>query len=220
MTTPDTRFKSAADAVAWLKRQGYKASEAQFSRHLRAGHIARDAEGFFSAPALLGYASVRLQPSARLDDAESRNVALGKLSADSELKRVRAAREQLKLEREQGQLMLRAEHDRDLAARAVFFASEVRGFIHRAGAAMIALVGGREEALAELIRWWERETADWMDAWAADREFADPVDDEAGEAADAGQPGMQARLTGAAGADERPDPADLDDGDDFDGGDL
>ena len=108
---------------------------------------------------------------ARIDDAESRSVALGKMSADSELKTVRAARERLKLEKEQGKLMSVEVHEQDLAARAVFFKAEVQSFIHRKAGEIIALVGGREETVPELIAWWDDATADWMDAWSTEQEF-------------------------------------------------
>ena len=97
MSQAGTTFRTAADAVEWLKMQGYKISAPQFSRHFRAGKIARDGDGFFTASALLGYAAAQLQPVARIDDAESRRVALGQMRSDSELKTVRAARERLKL---------------------------------------------------------------------------------------------------------------------------
>ena len=171
MSQTATTFRTAADAVEWLKMQGYKISAPQFSRHFHAGKIARDGDGFFTAAALLGYAAAQLQPVARIDDAESRSVALGKMSADSELKTVRAARERLKLEKEQGKLMSVEVHEQDLAARAVFFKAEVQSFIHRKAGEIIALVGGREETVPELIAWWDDATADWMDAWSTEQEF-------------------------------------------------
>lgn len=174
-------FKTAIDAVQWLKMQGFKASAAQFSRHFRAGRIARNEEGLFTASALLGYAAVCLQPVARIDDAESRSVALGKMSADSELKSVRAARERLKLEKEQGKLMSVEVHEQDLAARAVFFKSEVESFIHRKAGEIIALVGGREGAVPELVAWWEEATADWFDAFSQESSFVSEEEEEEGE---------------------------------------
>lgn len=62
-------------------------------------------------------------------------------------------------------------HEQDLAARAVFFKAEVQSFIHRKAGEIIALVGGREETVPELIAWWDDATADWMDAWSTEQEF-------------------------------------------------
>ena len=67
--------------------------------------------------------------------------------------------------------MPRADHERDLGARALFFRNEVRNFIHLHGAAMIHLVGGEEAKLRELVQWWLETTEIWMDAWSGEREF-------------------------------------------------
>ena len=40
------------------------------------------------------------------------------------------------------------------------------------------MVDGDESKLEELYRWWEAETADWLDAWDSDTEFASGEDEE------------------------------------------
>ena len=74
--------------------------------------------------------------------------------------------------------MPKADHERDLSARALFFKNEVRNFVHLYGPEMIIFVGGDESKLRDLVRWWEEKTGIWMDAWAAEREFlVDDADD-------------------------------------------
>ena len=87
------------------------------------------------------------------------------------MKRYTAERTRLKLEKEMGMLMPRSEHEEALSARALFFKSEIETFGYRKAGEIIALVGGDEGKLEALLDWWERETADWMDAWDSDREF-------------------------------------------------
>ena len=105
-----------------------------------------------------------------------------------QLKRYQAERARLKLEKEQGLLMPRAEHERDLGARALFFRNEVRNFIHLHGATLIHLVGGDEGRLRELVQWWMETTEIWMDAWSGEREF---VVNEEDDGADADAPGEE-----------------------------
>ena len=119
--------------------------------------------------------------SGQLEDRALASATAGRLSADAELKSYQAARQKLKLEREQGQLMPRAEHERDLAARALFFKREVENFIHLHGPGIVHLVGGAEERLPDLVEYWENSTADWMNAWAGEREFLAPDEDDAAE---------------------------------------
>ena len=63
------------------------------------------------------------------------------------------------------------EHEDELTARAVFFRAEIDGFIHRTGAKIIDVVRGDPDRLHDLIIWWGEATADWMDAWSAERDF-------------------------------------------------
>ena len=70
--------------------------------------------------------------------------------------------------------MPRAQHERDLAVRALFFKREVENFIHLHGANIVHLVGGDASRLPDLREFWEKATADWMNAWAQEREFLVP----------------------------------------------
>ena len=88
--------------------------------------------------------------------------------------------------------MPKADHERDLSARALFFKNEVRNFVHLYGPEIIIFLGGDESKLRDFVRWWEEKTGIWMDAWAQEREFLveDADDDAAAENAD--QPAAQA----------------------------
>lgn len=178
MASPLQTLKTQLDAVAYLRDAGYKVSKSQFSRMVRARKVATNADGHFEAQALLGFAAANLAPAGQAADASLAEATTTKLSADARLKDYQAERTLLKLQKERGLLMPRAEHERDLAARALFFRAEVRNFIHLHGAAMIALVGGDEARLRDLVTWWEDKTALWIDAWSQDREYLLPEGDE------------------------------------------
>jgi len=177
---PSEKFRTAKEAASWLRIRGYKVSDGLFSQHKKAGYIPRGDDGTYSQDTLLGYAAAHLQLTAKIEDREARAAAVEKLSADSVLKAVRAERERLRLERERGSLMPVADHESDLAARAVFFKSEIESFILRKAIDIIRLTGGREDSRDDLILWWETATAEWLDAYSADRDFnADDEQDDA-----------------------------------------
>lgn len=180
-------YKTQLDAVAFLSDAGFKVSQPSLSRAIKSRKLSVNANGHFEEGALLAFASVHLEPAAQLE-----NKALGKateerLSEDARLKKYQAERQKLKLEKEQGLLMPRSEHERDLAARALFFKKEVENFIHLYGPGIIHLVGGDENRLPDLVAHWETATADWMNAWSQEREYVVPDDadelepDESGE---------------------------------------
>lgn len=171
-------YKTQLDSVGFLKNYGFKVSKSQFSRDFKAGKVAINASGHFDENALLAYANVYLTPTGQIGDRELGEATVSRIEADATLKSIQAQRFQLKLEQEQGKLMPRAEHERDLAARALFFKREIQNFIHLHGAAIIHHVGGSEQKLKDLVAYWVEATANWMDAWAAEREFVlDMADD-------------------------------------------
>lgn len=174
---PGLTFKTQLAAVDYLTAQGFKVGKSKFNddvkKHKR---IPLNADGHFDAAVLLAYAGVNLTPLARAEDAKGSAVATSKVAADTRLREVQAARQELKFQREQGLFMLKSEHEAGLSARALFFKNEIESFIRLRAASIIQLVGGREEAAPLLIEWWDDTTADWMDSWSKDREFV--IDDE------------------------------------------
>ena len=164
-------LKTQLDAVEFLTNQGFKLSKSKFGRDVNDGKVATTVEGFFEDGALLAYASLHLTPLAKAENKALTDATVNRVSADADLKRLTAERARLKLEKEQGLLMPRAQYEEDLAARAMFFKSEVDSFGFRKAGEIIALVNGDESKLPDLLKWWAAQTADWMDAWGADRQF-------------------------------------------------
>ena len=164
-------LKTQLDAVEFLTNQGFKVSKSKFGRDVNEGKVATTVEGFFEDGAVLAYASLHLTPLAKAENRALTDATVNRVSADADLKRLTAERARLKLEKEQGLLMPRAQYEEDLAARAMFFKSEVDSFGFRKAGEIIALVNGEESKLPDLLKWWAAQTADWMDAWASDRQF-------------------------------------------------
>lgn len=175
-------FKTQLDATAFLRDSGFEVSKSKFNRDVGARKVAKNADGYFEESALLGYAAVNLDPAAQQENRALADATVGRIAADADLKRYSAERAKLKLEKEQGMLMLRAEHEENLAARALFFKSEIESFGYRKAGELIALVHGEDARLPELLAWWADATADWMDAWAAEHEFV--TDGDSGADAD------------------------------------
>lgn len=172
-------FKTQLDAVAYLNDSGYKVSKSQFSRDVKAKKMPTNAEGHFEATALLGYAAAHLVPTGQQVNSAVAKAQEQELSASTQLKSYKAKREKLRYEKEQGLLMLRTEHERELGKRALFFKSEVENFIDLHAAAIIHLVGGDDARLPDLEAFLEEKTAIWMDAWSQERVFMDEGEDEA-----------------------------------------
>ena len=176
-------LKTQLDAVKFLQDQGFKLSKSKFGRDVNDRKVATNAEGQFEDGALLAYAAAHLTPAAQAENRALSDANVNRLAADADLKRITAERARMKMEKEQGLLMPRAQYEEDLAARAMFFKSEVDSFGFRKAGEIIALVNGDESKLPDLLKWWAAQTADWMDAWASDRQFvaSDEETEELGE---------------------------------------
>lgn len=173
-----TVLKTQLDAVRFLRDRGFRISKSKFGRDVKGGKVGTNADGHFEDGSLMAYAAVHLTPEAQAENRALTDATVSRVAADADLKRATAERARLKLEREQGLLMPRVQHEEDLAARAMFFRAEVESFGFRKAGEMITIVGGDEARLPDLLAWWSEATADWMDAWSADREFV-VNDDEA-----------------------------------------
>lgn len=176
---PGLTFKTQLAAVDRLNALGFKIKKSKFNTDVKAKRIATNADGHFDDFALQAYAvREQLTPLARAEDAKATGAATGKITADTRLREVQAARQELKLQKEKGLLMPKAQHEAELSARALFFRAELEGFGPRALAGLIHLVGGREDSLQEALLFWAEQIADLMNAWAEDREFAVGDEDE------------------------------------------
>lgn len=175
-STPGRLFKNQRQATLWLKSLGYKVTTSTFNNHFHEGHIPTNAQGQFEEVTLRSYANLKLEAVEKKAAVDNLQKSLDKTSADARLKNIQADRQQLKLERERGNLMPRDQYEKMLAARAIFFRREIENYIQLHGSAIIHLVGGREEALVELFHYWNETTADWMHAWSREREFVVDLD--------------------------------------------
>lgn len=192
-------FKTQREALEYLKEQGFKVEKSTVSNAVRAGLLPRNAAGMYEASVLMAYAAAKLTPLAKIENKALAEAHASRQSNDAELKHYQAQRTKLKLEKELGMLMPKADHERDLSARALFFKNEVRNFVHLYGPEMIIFVGGNESKLRDLVRWWDEKTGIWMDAWAQEREFLVADDDAEADDAEADSAEQPA---GAAQADE------------------
>ncbi len=176
MSTPSLSFKSQIAAVRYLQSQGYKIQRTKMSDDVRLGKVPTNADGQFEAATLLAYAAANLEPVAKVENQAVLESTVSRQTADANLKHYQAERTKLKLEKELGSLIPKAEHEQDLAARALFFRNEVRNFIHLYGGEIVHLVGGQESRLRDLVEWWAEKTGIWMDTWSQEREFLVPDD--------------------------------------------
>lgn len=174
-------FTKPKEALAFLKGRGFKLGKTKFYDDCRKGLIPTDADGRFEEKVLMAYAAA-LPTLAKDEDVKASDASRQRMQADAAHKEEQALLARMRRLKLEGELMPRADVERDLAARGQFFKAQVENFAHLVGPQLIDLVGGDQSYLPEFLRFWESATADWMDAWSEDREFV-AKEDPGGDAA-------------------------------------
>jgi hypothetical protein len=167
----DQRINTQQEAVLFLRSKGYKCSQTKISEDLKKHLIPKTEDGKFSAKALIGYAELHLDVLEVTEDKSANAVAYERLQAEADFKKSQADLNRLKLERQQGSLISKADHEEDLAARSAFFKREIETFIQRKGFEIIELVKGNPGCASDLIIWWRESMAGLMDTWSKDTTF-------------------------------------------------
>ena len=173
-------FAKRPAALAYLQGRGFAIQKTKFYADCKAGLIPTNPAGQFEEAVLLAYAA-SLPTVTKEEDGKLSAEARRRISADADHKVEQALLTRMRREKLEGKLVDRDQVDRDLAARAQFFRSQIENFGPLVGGRILAAVGGDEARLPEFLALWEEAVADWLDTWSADREFvigSDSPDDE------------------------------------------
>lgn len=175
-------FPKPPAALAYLQGRGFAIKKTKFYGDIKAGLIPTNADGQFEEAVLLAYAAA-LPTAAKEKDSKLASEAKRRLSADADHKSEQALLTKLRRQKLEGQLVERAQLERDLAARSQFFRRQLENWGPLVGGRVIEAVGGDEARLPEFLVFWEEAVADFLDAFSADKQFVvgavDPADDDA-----------------------------------------
>jgi len=164
-------FRTQVAAAAFLEERGFSVKKSKFNNDVRAGHVPTNQDGHFEESALFAYANAHLQAKAKTENLGLAAAKASEASASEVVKLKQAEWITLKLARERGEVMPVADFHAEMAARAQFFAGELRQIAPRVVPVLVALVGGDESKIGEAVRLMEEEIITAMDAWSADRPF-------------------------------------------------
>ena len=169
--------KTQKEAVAYIQDQGYQVKKSKFSDDVKAGLVAKSEHGFDKA-ALMAYALAHCKAKKQIQNAAVAEAQAKRLQAEADDKSNRAELSRMKLMKEQGRLMERDLHERELAARANFFARQHKTSARALAGPIINLVRGDASQRLALIHYLEDFWTDALDAFANTRSFVMDEDDE------------------------------------------
>jgi len=172
-------FKTQTAAREFLESRGYKVGKSAFNNHVtRDRLVGTNAEGFFEEQALLNYAEAHLESKVKAASSRIIEAKSGEASANEQLRVKQAEWMELKLARERGELIPRADHERELSTRAQFFRADLLALPREVIPQLVVALGGDESKIAAARKLLEEALLTRMDFWSSDREFVVPLDQE------------------------------------------
>ncbi len=162
------KLKNIPAVIAYLDEQGWKISKSAAYKHKTEGKLRPGKDGEFTIAAVEKYADRWLQ---RKDGSTADNDELQKERAQAELEKIRAQalHWDTKTKIELGQYVPKEGWERELAARASVFRSDMENFIRSEAAAIIRLVGGDQDKAPDLIDYYLRQVESWLDRYSQEK---------------------------------------------------
>ena len=169
-------FPNLLAVIDYLKENNWKIGKSRVYEHQKENKIAPQANGTYRLSDVDKYASRYLKKG----DGSSVSGDLKKYAeekAQAELDKTKEQLEHLRWKNKvlSGQYVPREAFERELAKRLAIFKSDIENSIRAGAEKVIAIVSGDPAKAPALIEYQLDEAADWLDRYAADREFKVPT---------------------------------------------
>ena len=172
-SNPDQAVLGTIPKVAeYLQSKGWKVSQSSIYSHHEQGRLKKNKDGVFLIKDVDVYAKENLD---RLDGSESdkSTESLQDQIKKAELNKMKAQAEhwKLKTEIESGRYVERASFERELAARATVFKSDMQNFFRSRASEIVGIVDGQETKIPDLIDYLLDQGEIWLGRYSENREF-------------------------------------------------
>lgn len=163
------KLKNIPAVVAWLDAAGWKISKSAAYKHKKEGRLRPGADGLFSVKGVEKYARQWLEKKDGTAAGSGEDVQDEKARAELEKLRAQARHWDTKTRLELGELVPREDWDRELAARARVFKSDIDNFIRAEATEIIRLVDGDASKAPDLIDYYLRRAEEWLDRYSQEK---------------------------------------------------
>jgi len=161
-------LKNIPAVVQHLSDAGWKISTSGAYKHKKEGKLRPGDDGSFAIAEVEKYARQWL---ATKDGSTPSADVLQKERAEAELQKTRAQAQhwETKTRLELGELVPRADWDRELSARAMVFKGDMLNFIHSEASEIIRLVDGSLDKAPDLIDYYLQQAEAWLDRYSKEK---------------------------------------------------
>ncbi len=179
---PDTaRLDTLADALAYLKNEGWRSTRTSLYRHQKEGKIRPRSDGTYLQSDVDKYARTWLKQSSTGQRINERIEDLQRKKLEMELKNldISIERNKFNFDKEQGRYLPREQMEIELATRAGILDAGLKHWIQSRAAEWIRTVNGDMKRIADLINLLNRDLDEHINTYASTKEYRVII--EAGE---------------------------------------
>lgn len=176
MENGDLLYPNRLAAWEFISGQGWKISRGRFYQHGDEKKIRPTKEGKYSQKDLIKYARryLRKQDGQSLSD-DTEKLQQEKTDAEARKLRAQAEHWEIKTKALSGQYVDKEWFERELAARASVFRSDIENFFRSEASAMISLVGGDPVKAPDLTDHMMKRVEEWLARYSEGRKFEAPL---------------------------------------------
>lgn len=167
-------LKNVAAILDYAKARGYRLKRATAYKHQAEGRFRADSEGRYPVDKIDKYlATLRKIGGGIEEKSERQQAARAQATADKEAAQARYW--QIRTKIMEGEYVEKNAFERALAQRAAIFKNDIESFCRAQAAAIINLAGGNADRAPDLIEFMLEKSAEWLNRYAVEQEFALPA---------------------------------------------
>jgi hypothetical protein len=176
MENAEQTYPNRLSAWEFINAQGWKISRGRFYQHADEKKVRPNREGKYNQKDLIRYAKRYLK---KMDGSTSSEETeqLQQAKADAEARKLRAQAEhwEIKTKALSGQYVDKEWFERELAARAAVFRSDIENFIRSEASAMITIAAGDPARAPDLTDHMMKRVEEWLARYSEGRKFEAPM---------------------------------------------
>lgn len=176
MENADHSYPNAFHAWEYLANQGWKISRGLFYQHRDERKVRPARDGRFHEKDLIKYAKRYLKKKdGSSADEETGQLQQAKIDAETRKLKAQAEHWEIRTKTLSGQFVEKSWFERELAARAAVFRSDIENFFRSEASAIVAMVGGDPARTSDLSEFMMGRVEEWLARYSEGRKFETPL---------------------------------------------
>lgn len=177
MEKADQTYPNALSAWEFLVAQGWKISRGRFYQHRDEKKVRPSREGKYIQKDLIKYAKryLKKMDGSGVSSEETEQLQQAKIDAETRKLKAQAEHWEVKAKALSGQYVEKSWFERELAARASVFRSDIENFFRSEASAIVSMTGGDPARTPDLTDFMMGRVEEWLARYSEGRKFEAPL---------------------------------------------